>query len=38
MDNIPTKEELDAKLEETNTLWGKANEARRIAAACEEEF
>jgi hypothetical protein len=38
MDNIPTKKELDAKAEETHALWAKANEARCIAAACEEEL
>lgn len=34
----PTKKELDAKANETHALWVKANEAGRIAAACEEEF
>lgn len=38
MDNIPTKKELDAKAEEVHTLWLKELEARREAAACEDEY
>ena len=38
MDGIPTKEDLDAKAKETHDLWSAALEAKRIAAACEEEF
>ena len=38
MDNIPTKEELDAKAEEVHALRLKELEAKRIAAACEEDL
>ena len=38
VNNIPTKEELGAKAEEVHNLWRIALEAKRIAAACEEEF
>ena len=38
MDNIPTKEELDAKAEEVHALWLKARKVSRDAAACEEEL
>ena len=38
MDNIPTKEELDTKAEETHSLWLVALEAKRVASACEEEL
>ena len=38
MDNIPTKKELDTKAEEVNSLWLVVLKAKRIAAACEEEF
>lgn len=38
MDNIPTKKELNAKLEEVDALWLKVSEVRRAAATCEEEY
>jgi len=38
MNDIPTKEELDAKAEETHSLWSVALKAKRVASACEEEF
>lgn len=38
MDNIPTKKEIDAKALETHDLWLVAIEAKRAAAACEEEL
>lgn len=38
MDNIPTKEELDAKMTEVHALWLKARKATRTASACEEEY
>lgn len=38
MDNIPTKKELVAKAEEVHALWWVALEAKRAAAACEEEY
>lgn len=38
MENIPTKEELDAKAKEAHDLWSAALDAKRIAAACEEDL